>query len=612
MIAWVTLWAVGTAVAQETRSSRQTVEVELSMTPVTPGAAASAPLQEGSDVKMRFKVRDKSSGEPLGDRHPGAWVELNPAGKESTDVACKTRVQRILNADLFARPEIDLDTYYVVVLNRDATITIVDPFFGYGNTRLLAITPLLSVGQDWALSADRRLLFVSMPEPGEVAAIDTATWRVVKNIKAGPGAGRVALQPDGHFLWIEIESGVAALDTARLEIAGQVSTGAGPHELAITTDSRHLFVVNRGARLVSIVDTGALTTRTVSTGPNPSSIAFSPKSQRAYVTDAESGAITAIDTDGAKVAEINGDRGIGPLDFAPDGRYAFVLNPTLKRFYIVDSAVNRILQTADTEKEPDQVTFSSKLAFIRQRASEIVLMVPLDVASRENKEIPVAEFPAGQHPLDKFSLPSSAATIVRVPGEDAVLVANPADKAVYYYKEGMAAPMGYFSNYDKEPRAVAVVDRTLRQTDPGVYETTTRLVKPGQYTAVFLLDSPQAVKCWDFTVAKDPARGQTEVGPVEVVVLSAVESAKAGTPLSLRFRLEDAGKKPLSGVADVRILAYRSPGLNKTWLHAKPLADGAYEVTFQPTQPGSYLLHVEAPSIGLALHQNRLALITVE
>ena len=75
---------------------------------------------------------------------------------------------------------------------------------------------------------------------------------------------------------------------------------------------------------------------------------------------------------------------------------------------------------------------------------------------------------------------------------------------------------------------------------------------------------------------------------------------------------EDAGKKPLSGVADVRILAYRSPGLNKTWLHAKPLADGAYEVTFQPTQPGSYLLHVEAPSIGLALHQNRLALITVE
>ena len=28
-----------------------------------------------------------------------------------------------------------------------------------------------------------------------------------------------------------------------------------------------------------------------------------------------------------------------------------------------------------------------------------------------------------------------------------MLVANPRDKAIYYYQEGMAAPMGQFSNY---------------------------------------------------------------------------------------------------------------------------------------------------------------------
>jgi YVTN family beta-propeller protein len=539
-------------------------------------------------------------------------MDLNVAGADPSKVSCKDRVQRILNADVVSRPEVDLNTYFVLVLNRDPSITIVDPIFGYGNTKLLAITPLDGVGQDWALSADQKLLFVSMPEPQEIATIDTSTWRVIKNIKTGSGTGRVALQPDGHFVWVALEMSVVALDTAKLEIAGEIKTGAGPHAMAVAADSRHVFVVNRGAGSVSIVDTSTLTAHNVTIGPKPSSIAFSAKSQLAYVSDGETGLITALNAAGSKVAEIKADHGIGSIGFARDGRYGFVLNPWLKRIHILDSAVNRVLQTAETEKEPDQVTFSSKIAFIRQKGSEIVLMVPLDVAGLENKAIPVAEFPAGQHALDQFSLPSYADTIVRVPGEDAVLVANPADKSIYYYKEGMAAPMGYFSNYDREPRAVAVIDRTLRQTGRGVYETVTRLEKPGLYTAVFLLDSPPAVKCWDFAVEKDPLRGATEAGHISIVVLSNVESAKAGTPLTLRFRLEDTAKNPVSGLTDVWVLAYRAPGVWKTRIPAKSLGDGVYEVAFQPPKPGSYLLHVEAPSKGLALHQNVLASITVE
>ena len=38
----------------------------------------------------------------------------------------------------------------------------------------------------------------------------------------------------------------------------------------------------------------------------------------------------------------------------------------------------------------------------------------------------------------------------------------------------MAAPMGHFQNYGKQPRAVLVVVRSLREVRPGVYETTAR------------------------------------------------------------------------------------------------------------------------------------------
>ena len=44
--------------------------------------------------------------------------------------------------ELLSRPELDLNTYYVLALNADATITVVDPLFGFGGTKLLALVAL--------------------------------------------------------------------------------------------------------------------------------------------------------------------------------------------------------------------------------------------------------------------------------------------------------------------------------------------------------------------------------------------------------------------------------------------------------------------------------------
>ena len=55
---------------------------------------------------------------------------------------------------------------------------VVDPLFGYGGSRLLEMTVLESPGEDWVLSADASLLFVSMPFVGKVAVVDTASWDV--------------------------------------------------------------------------------------------------------------------------------------------------------------------------------------------------------------------------------------------------------------------------------------------------------------------------------------------------------------------------------------------------------------------------------------------------
>jgi hypothetical protein len=61
--------------------------------------------------------------------------------------------------------------------------------------------------------------------------------------------------------------------------------------------------------------------------------------------------------------------------------------------------------------------------------------------------------------------------MVPAPEGNSVLIANPADRVIYYYSEGMAAPMGSFQNYRREPRALMVVDRSLREVTSGVYTT---------------------------------------------------------------------------------------------------------------------------------------------
>ncbi len=77
-------------------------------------------------------------------------------------------------------------------------------------------------------------------------------------------------------------------------------------------------------------------------------------------------------------------------------------------------------------------------------------------------------------------------------------MANPVDKVLYYYSEGMAAPMGNFQNYRREPLAVMVVDRSLREIKPGIYSTTIKLPASGRYDVAFLNDSPRVSHCFEY------------------------------------------------------------------------------------------------------------------
>jgi hypothetical protein len=314
---------------------------------------------------------------------------------------------------------------------------------------------------------------------------------------------------------------------------------------------------------------------------------------------------------------IEAEPGLGQIRFAPDGRLAFVVNPEADVVHIVDASAGRIVQTADVEDGPDQVSFSDELAYVRHHGSDIVLMIPLDEVGREGWPVPVVDFTGGQHPPGQMTAPTPAAGIVQAPGATAVLVANPRDRAIYFYKEGMAAPMGNFQNYNRQPRAVQVVDRSLREVEPGVYETTVALRRAGAYDLAFFLDAPRMVHCFDFQVAENPelvAERRRQRQPLAVRYRIDDVDVTVGEEVTVRFELRDSvSEEPRTGLRDVEVLTFLVPGIwqkrhRATEVAADPAAGstagsgGLYEVRFTPPRAGVFYVFVQSHSQGLGFN----------
>jgi YVTN family beta-propeller protein len=585
------------------RFTEQGIAVDFSAMPAS--GKKSEPLREGDEAIIRFKISDLAGGAPLRGVQLAAWVDkLPPDGKISAE-ATHAKTQAFFQGGTFGKAYADLNVYYVLVLNEDSTISVVDPLFGFGGSKLLAYVRLSSPGEDWVLSSDQRTLYVSMPEAGAVAVVDTTAWNVIANISTGKAPGRIALQPDHHYLWVansgsgsETEDrGVTVVATEDRSIKAHIVTGAGPAEIAFSKDSRSAFVLNRGKGTLSVIDVSTLRKlRDIPVGKKPVGLDYCAKSETVFATDEETGEVTVVDArGGVEVTRIKIEPGLGAIRFPPEGQFGFVVNPKTNTLYIIDSASNRVVQKGNMEKEPFQISFSDRLAYIRDRQTPTILMVPLDGIGISNKPLSVVDFDGGLALPGKALRPSLAASIVQAPGLSAVLVANEQDKAVYYYEEGMAAAKGEFTNYRHYARAVLPVDRSLRErSQPGVYETILRLGEPGNYEVVFALSSPRIVKGFLLEVkSNEELERQRKAGRLVARVGLAKRVVKVGEVVGVDFKIADeTSKLPVTQLQSLTFVTYLAPGIWQKRMTPHETAKGIYSAAFTPPKPGIYYLQL--------------------
>lgn len=598
----------GPEVAQG-RFEYEGISVDFSMTRVTADEDPRTHFVEGDDVRFRFRITD-SSGAPLTDVYPAAWLVSRSAGSKTSQQVAAKKAQALVNASTLSPADLDLNIYYVVTLNDNATITVVDPLFSYGGTKLLALIPLKSTGVDWVLTADGSTMFVSLPESHEIAVIDTEKWEVREYVPGGVLPERLALQSDEHYLWVggggqgkrADDSGVTVLNTSTLEVAARIRTGRGRHDIAISDDNRFAFITNSESDTVSVVDVRTLKKRgDVPTGKTPVSIDYSAIAGVAWASHSGDGTVTAISAEKcAVVSRLQADKGLGQIRFAPGDRLGFVVNPERDSVHIVDAASSRIAQTGRVPDGPDQIAFSDNLAYIRRRASAEMQMVPLDAVGVEGKNIPILGFPAGQN-APGATRRCLAPAMVQAPGASAMLVANASDQTVYFYKEGMAAPMGTFNNYRRDPLAVAVVDRSLRErSDAGVYDTVARLDTPGSYDAIFFLNAPRLVHSFPVEIEEDEElKKARNAGKFDVTYLAMQSRVQVGRKTEIRFRITDRNSgQERRNLDDVTLQTHLLPSWYERF-SATEIESGLYAVDFTPAETGTYYVSVASDSLGL-------------
>jgi YVTN family beta-propeller protein len=565
---------------------------------------------EGEDVTLRFALRGSDGGRLNGVR-PAAWIDSRDP-KIGGDGTCKDKIQSFLGGTLRARPQVDLNAYWIVTLNVEPSIAVLDPLLGYGGSKLLTAVTLQSPGVDWALSGDQRHIFVSMPLVNRVAVIDTESWSIVKNIDTGFRPARVALH--GSMLWVAHENERAAdaaltvIDTGSLKAVATIATGRAPHQLAFSPDGNRAFVTNGGDGTVSILDTTAQKKiADVATGPSPAGIASSELSAAAYVIDSD-GSIAVIDSNATTVSRrIEARPGLSSITFAPGGRWGFITNAKENAVHVIDSATSAIVTTAtDVGENPDQVSFTEDFAYVRAAGSDQVKLIRL-AALGNDPEANIATFPGGQIPPEAAGTFSFASAIVAAPEPKSVLVANPADRLVYFYQEGMAAPMGNFRAAGRSPKAALVLDRSLRETEPGVFSIRTKVPAAGRYDVAFFLNEPRVVHCFDLTVRPDPGlKREIAARAVTVEPLFTKKEVHAGQDLEVQFRLTNPNThQPHRNLKDVRALVFLAPGVWQKRINAEPGQDGVYRVKLTVPRAGIYYVFLESGSLQLKLNASR-------
>lgn len=601
------------------RFEQNGLAIELTVLPQEGSSETGTGLTAGQQATVKVALMDAKSGSPVIGIRPKGWMTGRASERVADEHTCVEKIRRLAGGRLGARAEVDLNRYVIVTMNHDQTVSVIDPQVEFGTTKLESLITLPGNGEDWVLSPDQNALYVTIPDEDAIAVIDTRTRKLIQTIAMEKGSrpGRILWQPESRRLWVGLDGTgqVAGLDGAEHRWIKSITVGAGLHTLAAGPDGRFMYVTNSQSDTVSVVDTQSMVSvASVPVGKTPVAMTYSSAARRLYVGGVNGTDIVAIDPSTHRLAaRIPVASGVVGLATEPQGRFVFAINQVESSLSVIDTATNAVTATTNVVKDPDQVTFTQRYAYVRGIESEKFTLIDLREA-RNGKLAPLDVQAGRQAPSAAPQELGVAPMIVPTPEGNAVMIANAPDATLHYYQEGMMAPSGTFSNYRRMPRGILVLDRSLREVAPGVYQAIVTLPHSGRFDVPLLLDQPRIAHCFQVAVQESPLATGSDPSPRAVRIQARFGSdlVSAHVPALLSFELLDAAtQEPIAGLQDVQVLIFEPPGTWQQRRWAQEERVGRYVITQVFPHAGEYRLLVQSPSRRLRFSDTPPVLLTV-
>ncbi|MCP3981036.1 MAG: beta-propeller fold lactonase family protein [bacterium] len=225
-----------------------------------------------------------------------------------------------------------------VTTEGSAHLLVVDPFEG---AIVVEIETAQRVSHMTAVTRKGTRAFVANIRSGSVTAIDLKLQRKLRDIRTGAGAEGIALTPNGRELWVGNRGAdtLSIVDPATLEIVATLPCAGVPIRVAMTPD---------GSRaLVSCADTGE--------------VALFDVEQRREIARRKLDLTTVPDA----ASRLFGDRfGESPVPVgvvvAPAGDRAWVAATQSDVVVVVDTQTLEVLDLLRAGREPDGMAYSKK------------------------------------------------------------------------------------------------------------------------------------------------------------------------------------------------------------------------------------------------------------
>jgi YVTN family beta-propeller protein len=457
-------------------------------------------------------------------------------------------------------------------------------------------------------------LFVSLREQGAVAVVDTATRRLLHTVPTGEGSlpTRLALDEAGQRVWVGLDGQdqVLALDAGPgpgpepTRVQARVAVGHGLHTLGLLApELPWLYVTNSLSDDVTLIDRHSLQpVARVAVGQTPVAAAWSAAAQRLAVLSLNAGELSLIDPAAAQVsATLALQRGVVEFGLFDGGRHALVLNARSAQLSLLDLANARLVAQMPVPAQPDQLAFSREFAYLRSQSTAQVQVINLAQA-REGRLQTVAVPMGRSSPAEAAQAINVAGVMAAAPEGNGMLVANPGDATIYRYAEGMMVPVGSFSNYRRQARALRVLDTSLTERAPGQFEAAVRVEHSGRYDLVVRNLRPAITACFVVEAQGVPALPGAPAAPQPRLL--SLRQGEPGEAL-LMFELMDATGQPVD-TSDAQVLAVQVRGTQQLRAAVQRLGQGRHSARLQGLQPGAFEWMLQSPALGIAYARGRL------